>query len=237
MFNRSPHAEPRVAMMVITDGRRDCIERMMKSYAANVVGQLRYICIIDDSGDPGYQQWLHHKYSGTVDLIVSHMQRIGFGETVRDAWTRVPLDCDYVLHAEDDFSWNRQLILADWIDVLRVNHKVVSITALRQSWSQAEQIAGGFIPMHPGVYHDKLYYGASGQEYPVIEHKRNFSTNPCIYGRWVIDACPWPESPESEGKFSFRMAEINPEFTYLIWGKTTDEPLVHHFGQRSGTGY
>jgi hypothetical protein len=236
MFNRSPHAEPRVAMMVITDGRRDCIERMMKSYAANVVGQLRYICIINDSEDPSYTEWLHHKYCGDIDLIVSHNRRLGFGETVRDAWVHVPLDCDWVLHCEDDFSWNRPLILADWIDVLQANPKVVQISAKRQPWSSAEIAAGGFIQQYPGVYFDKIYRGVSGKEYPVVEHKRNFTTNPSLMKRWVSQV-PWPQSPDSEGKFGFVLKEIDPEFVYLIWDSIASEPMVCHFGQRSGTGY
>ena len=235
MFNRSATAEPAVCMIVITDGRKECIERMMKSYAANVVGQFRYICIINDSGDPAYLDWLQ-RYHSHVDCIVHHPQRLGFGETVRDGMSRVPEDCDYVAWAEDDFSWNRPLILADWIDVLQANPKVVQISALRQPWSAAEIAAGGFIPMHPGVYRDKLYRGASGKEYPVIEHGRNFTTNPSLMPRWVTQV-PWPAAPESEGKFGFVLRDLDPDLVYLIWNHTTDEPLVTHFGQRAGIGY
>jgi hypothetical protein len=224
----------RVCLLLITDGRAECIEKTLLSWAEQLDGAFTDFIVVNDSGDMEYACWLDRKLP--YFTRIHHPRRLGFGETIRDAWANIPGHCDFIFHLEDDFLLNRSFKLDDWIAVLKANPDVISITAYRQPWSQAEIFAGGFIPMRPGCYQDKKYVGDNDVEYDVIEHTNNFSTNPCLYPSWLTNI-DWPESPESEGKFGFVLKELNPNSKYLLWGKTTDEPLVHHFGARKGTGY
>ncbi len=231
MIKQDPFAKPRVCLVIVTDGRDQYIKQTWDSWDTKLDFKFSEIIIIDDSARRDYQRWLDETFAKKVWKIVHHPERLGFGRTVADVWAQVPKDAHYVFHLEDDFLLNRPLDLNNWIKILQDNPKVVQVCAYRQPWSQDEINKGGFIKQHAGCYTDKVYSG-----FDVVEHKRNFSTNPSLYPRWLVDK-GWPEDPNSEGKLSFALKEIDPEYVYLLWGKSTDEPLVHHFGQRRGTGY
>jgi hypothetical protein len=226
-----------VTMLIITDGRErgDYLRRMFESVHANVRGSIANYLMMDDSGSPDYCELLDRTYGNEPFMnIVHHQVRFGFGETIHDAWERMPKDTDVVLHCEDDFLLNRTLNLHAWISVLKNNPRVAQIAGVRQPWSQAEIEVGGYFKLRPGAYRDAVYYGIDGKPYDVVVSS-NFSTNICAYPRWVC-AIGWPESPESEGKFTFKLTPHGLEC--LLWGKTTDEPLLHHIGAyRQGMGY
>lgn len=227
---------PKVAMMIITDGREGLLDQTWESWQNEMVGYVFYQFIVDDSADKEYNKYVKERYGPLVNAVHCHETRLGFGETIRDAWSHIPEGIDYILHLEDDFTLNRVLYLDNWVDVLEKNPNVVQIVAYRQPWNAEEIAAGGFIQLYRDQYRDAIYSGISGK-YAVVEHRRNFSTNPTVYPRWVSQI-PWPESPYSEGKFGFVLRELKPDPVYLIWGWSEDPPLVNHIGnQRKGEGY
>lgn len=67
---------PEVALVVITDGRRDCISRAVGSMEENLRGPFVERFIVDDSGDYEYGDWLDAEYLGEF-RVLHHLTRSG----------------------------------------------------------------------------------------------------------------------------------------------------------------
>lgn len=153
---------------------------------------------------------------------------LGFAGAIQRAWDQVA--CDYIVHIEADFTFNARVPVHDMIDVLKDDRNLVQLVLKRQSWNADEIKAGGIVEEHPDDY-TEVHNG----DVIYTTHRRFFSTNPCVYAtRWTCEG--WPQVPGSEGIFTHRLLE-DPDVRFGFWGGKFDEPLVHHIGQREGTGY
>jgi hypothetical protein len=228
----------KVCILVITDGRKDCMSKMMASWYRDAKFNSRktgsYRILIDDSGDLDYFLWLRHNFQDKFDQIVHHKARMGFGATIIDAWSKIPVGCNFVLHLEDDFILNRPVVIEDMVDILKAYPRAAQIALYRQPWNAEEIAAGGFYKQYPDLYHDNIAI-ANGIEYPVVVQTRNFTTNPCLYPRTIMEH-GWPEGEHSEGHFGIKLLSKGYHFLYM--GSLKDDPWVTHIGQsRIGTGY
>jgi hypothetical protein len=68
-----------------------------------------------------------------------------------------------------------------------------------------------------------------------MEHQEGFWTNPHLTRRSFLAHHEWPNTAGSEEKFG--KAVVRGERRSAVWGRLTDPPLVHHMGERTGTGY
>lgn len=66
-----------IALLVMTDGRGDCIKKAVPSALACLDGPVTRRIIHDDSGDPEYREFLKKSFP-TFELVVSP-HRSGFG--------------------------------------------------------------------------------------------------------------------------------------------------------------
>src|SRR5690348_1760716 len=57
-----------IALLVITDGRRDCIQQTIPSALASLQGPITRRVIYDDSGDETHRRWLRNMFP-SFDLI------------------------------------------------------------------------------------------------------------------------------------------------------------------------
>ena len=221
-----------IALLVITDGRTDCIQRTVPSALANLDGPISERWIYDDSGDADHLAWLYQTFPQF--RIIHHLEgRQGFGGAIREAWRtlRFESSADYVFHLEDDFTFNRPVPLEDMIEILDENRHVAQVALRRQAWNSVEKAAGGVIETNPDAY--RAVYG---QFVSYLEHDQFFTTNPSLYSRRLIEQHEWPEGTQSEGQFTEQLRQARRTFAYL--GERTDPPWVHHIGdQRAGTGY
>ena len=80
----------------------------------------------------------------------------------------------------------------------------------RQPWNAEERAAGGIVEQHPEDFYDRW----TGQ-HEWLEHRRFFTTNPCLYRRQLLEH-GWPEGTESEGHFSIQLRDLGYSFGY--WG-------------------
>ena len=226
----------KVCQLVITDGREGVLERTLNSWDEKLVHKpFDYTVLVDDSASPEYQNWLRSKYAIRFNLMILHGERKGFDGAIQSGWSNIPKDADFVFHLEDDFLLNRALFLDDWISILKANPQVAQIVSYRQPWSQAEYEIGGYIPLfirQGHTFKNEFYKDENGKEWAVVEHRRHFSTNPCLYRRRIVEV-GWPSAPgyTSEDLVGPRIFEKYPGSVYLIWGHKDDEPLVHHFGR------
>lgn len=107
---------------------------------------------------------------------------------------------------------------------------LVQMALIRQPWNDEEKAAGGIVALLPDVYEQQRAGGHAWRE-----HRRHFTTNPCIYPRWVAER-GWPDRPESEGHFGIELLASNPAFRSGYWGE--GEEWVTHIGDvRTGHGY
>lgn len=221
-----------IALLVMTDGRRECIERTVPSALSELVGPISEIWIHDDSGDPEYRRWLA-RFGGNV--IGPPAGRSGFGGAIRSAWAhlREHSSARFVFHLEDDFVFRRRVDLVDMMSVLLAHPELVQLALRRQPWNEAEAAAGGIVEQHPDAYADRI--DDHGREW--LEHRLFFTTNPSLYRMALVLDEEWPDGPQSEGRFSHELL-TDDRIRFGFYGARDSGEWVEHIGhQRAGTGY
>lgn len=218
----------RIALLVMTDGRRDYIHQTIASASCKLDGPIGPLFMFDDSADDNNHQWLRTNFPG-FQLIYKDTRQ-GFGGAIQSAWNHIrQYDFDYVFHLEDDFTFNRTIPLYDMVDKLEENPYVYQMALRRQAWSSEEKIAGGVIERWPESFH---------QQEGWISHRLFFTTNPSLYRKSLIETRTYPNVKDSEGHFSQSIIMSDPEAKFGYWGDKTDAPWVEHIGvHRKGSIY
>ena len=214
-------------LLVMTDGRIECLTRAIESVDASVQGEFAYRVIHDDTGDKGYRRELQERYPEFT--VIGQNSRQGFGGAIRSAWTwiRRNTDSHYIFHMEDDFVFNETVWLSRLSEILDTHPYIAQLAFKRQPWNDKEIAAGGIIEQDPDAFTDFEEW---------CEHRKFFTTNPCIYRRALLDI-GWPDGLNSEGMFGIKLLE-NPQLKFAFYGKKFDPPKVTHIGdKRVGKGY
>jgi len=221
-----------IALLVITDGRRDYIRQTIPSALAQLEGPVTRRVIFDDSGDPAHRDWLESEFP-TFELV-SRPDRQGFGGAIRAAWEHLRhIDEHYVFHLEDDFTFNRPVPLPDMIDVLEDRPFLLQLALRRQPWNDDERAAGGIVEQHPAAYTQRC----DDQGRCWLEHRLFWTTNPSLYRQDMTYQHPWPRGSRSEGVFSHNLMR-SPKIRFGFWGAMDSGEAVTHIGQeRVGVGY
>lgn len=164
---------------------------------------------------------------------------LGFAGAIQKGWDQV--ETDWVFHLEADFIFNCRppLDTMRWLVESSVMHRgseaiyegsLAQVALKRQAWSPAEIEAGGIIEQHPADFNEVTFGGT-----PWTEHRRFFTTNPCLYPRRIVDR-GWPQVSESEGHFTHQLLADGYRFAFL--GGRCWPPYVTHIGEhRAGKGY
>lgn len=217
----------KVALLLMTDGRRECIRQTVPSALSMLEGPITHRIICDDSGDEEYRNWLCASFP--TFTILPLVKRQGFGGSIRRAWWFLSsMDIDYIFHLEDDFLFNETIYLDPMIKVLENNPHLYQIVLRRQAWSSEEKIAGGVIEKHPDAYIQKETW---------LEHRLYFTTNPGLYRKSLLEI-GWPDGIHSEGMFTHKILNMDSNAQFGLWGQRTDKPRVHHIGDvRIGVDY
>ncbi len=216
-----------VTLLIMTNGRQEYLERTL-STLEKLHGNFSRILIHDDSGDEDYHNWLKQ-----FNYELATTKRIGFAKAMISAWQKLKEDSnEWVFHLEEDFLFMDDVYVNNMIDVIKHNDYIKEIVLLRQPIGYRERIKGGIIALHPERYEDKT----DGINY-WVEHRVNFSCNPCIYKKSLIYEYPWPDISCSEREYG-RMLFNDPNIKFAYWGKSTDKPIVMHIGGiRNGFNY
>jgi hypothetical protein len=219
-----------VALCVVTDGRRQCIERSIPSLLANVRGPITHRVIHDDSGDPDYRSWLRHAFP-TFDVIGPD-HRHGYSAAYGNAWRHLAERPErFCFIHEDDFLYERPVDLLAMAELLDWRPYVAQVALRRQAWNEQEKAAGGVVEQHAGDYLD-----CSDGDMHWLEHRRFLTTNPSLI-RTELCKVGWPQVPHSEGTLTHLLI-ADPGLRFAYWGRRTDAPWVTHIGtDRVGTGY
>lgn len=218
-------------LLVVTDGRKECLMRAVDSFDESVAPRPRHRVIICDHEGGEFCDWIDKRFAG---WHVIHGGRRGFGGTIQTAWAYVAAlpGIEYIFHLEDDFTFNELLDLRPLAALLRGHPELVQVALLRQAVNPQEKEAGGLIALHPDWYLDREEDNASW-----MEHDAFFTTNPSLY-RQSLCSLPWPDGADSEGHFGIGLREADPATRFAFWGRREHPPRVHHIGdERVGTGY
>ena len=228
-----------ITLLVMTDGRRDCIAQAIPAAEAQLHGPITRRVIHDDSADPNYRDWLVGLFGDTFEVFGGPVRQ-GFGGAIRSAWEFLLAGEDshperFVFHLEDDFVLLRPVDLEAMIDVLDSFPHLVQLALRRQPWNDEEQAAGGIVESHPDDYIDVV--GRTNRAWAKwLEHRRFFTTNPSLY-RTTLCRKGWPEGEHSEGIFTHRLL-ADPDVRFGFWGDRKSGEAVSHIGnKRVGVGY
>lgn len=227
-----------ITLLVMTDGRRECIARSLPRALDMLEGPISNVVIHDDSADQAYHDWLYERFGGRGFTIVRTEERAGFGGAIRSAWSflRQFDHRPWVFHLEDDFLVQQRVDLRAMMRVLTWHREIVQMALLRQPVNEHEIAAGGIMQMHPQDYMRGPWTPcACGAPDGWYEHRRFFTTNPSLYGRSLIHR-EWPDGKHSEGRFGLALFEEDPLAVSAFWGD--GEEWCEHIGAvRVGTGY
>lgn len=194
-----------VCLLLISDGRDEYLERTIAS-AQEMLPTFDQLVTIDDSA-----------------------HELGFAGAIQAGWREVATD--YVLHLEQDFTFNAPVPVGRMVRLLERHPHLAQVALKRQPWNAAERAAGGIVELHPDDFVERYDDGAVW-----TEHRRFFTTNPSVYPSRLCEL-GWPQIHESEGIFTHRLLE-NPDLRFAFWGGKFDAPLVTHIGEtRAGVGY
>lgn len=203
-----------VALVVITDGRWQYLQEMLRSARHALNYPFAHLRIVDDSGIGENVIW------PDGFEVVRHPRRQGLAAAVQTAWAGLPPEIDLVFHVEEDFVFVDPVDIDGMASTLKEHGRLAQLVLKRQAWSTEEQAAGGIIEMHPDEYRQRDGW---------VEHTRIFSLNPCLIPRAVVDL-GWPDGNEAE-KTSALVAD---GWSFGFWGHRNDPPRVLHIGvQRS----
>lgn len=222
-----------VCVLVMTDGRRECIGRALDSAVEHLQGNLTKWVIHDDSGDTDYRSWLNDQWGDFAELIGAPTRQ-GFGGAYASAWRYATANVaePFIFSTEDDFTYNRAVDLDALACVLDANQELVQLALRRQPWNEQERAAGGVIEQFPDSFTEQVH-GA----HRWLEHRRWFTTNPSLFRRSLC-AEGWPEGAESEGRFGIGLLERHPTWRFGYWGGRDSGEWVQHIGhERVGVGY
>lgn len=221
----------KLALIVITDGREYVWDTLKSFHDTFNVDDFDFKIIIDDSLNLEFQDEIIDTYPDFI-LDSAVKERRGFGGAIQRAWSRIPEDVDYVFHLEDDFVFTKQPDIYSMISVLEAHPYLLQMALLRGSVNNEERAAGGVIQQFPDSYKEVEWNGLSWRE-----HRRFFTTNPCVYSRSTVEL-GWPNGSNSEGIFGITQFEKDVNTKSAFWGGSDYGEAVEHIGHvRSGTGY
>ena len=215
---------PEVALVVITDGRRDCISRAVGSMEENLRGPFAERFIVDDSGDYEYGDWLDAEYLGEF-RVLHHLTRRGCSVAVSTGWLAAS-ESDYVWHAEDDFVYTEPVDLGAMAAILDANPYLAQLALKRGTHGPVEGAAGDLMAVQPGRWEDHDGF---------CDNDLFFTFHPCLIPKDVIAVALADPSPRTEPNVSSSCLAKGYRFGYL--GQTTDPPRVAHIGERRMDGW
>lgn len=218
-----------IALIVMTDGRRDYLEQTIESFQ-NLEGPITRRIIHDDSGDAVYRDWMFNAYPDYEPWWSE--KRLGFAGAYRSVWKDLQYGAEpYVFSIEDDMVIDRPVDLVAMLAVLEARPHLTQMALRRQAWNDTERTAGGVVETNPTAYQD-----CSDGDLEWLEHRLFWTTNASLFPRSLTER-GWPEGAESEGRFGLDLFS-DPTLRAGFWGGRYSTPWITHIGEtRAGYGY
>jgi hypothetical protein len=232
-----------IALLVITDGRDDCLRRCVESLH-HLHGNISERWMHDDTGDDAYRAELAARYPTWRHIDAG--PRAGCAGAFQSCWRklRVGSVAKHLFMIEGDFEFFRPVDLNAMAGLLDERPYLAEVALIRDSVNAEEQAAGGVVECHPDWYTDM----ADEQGRQWLEQGAFYTTNPNLFRRTLLDV-PWPEHrPGTYSESTFHqqlMSGGTPEVPgdqvrYAYWGPRDSGVWVRHIGHQrhhDGRGY
>jgi hypothetical protein len=224
--------KPRIALLVIGDGREDLRAETLRSFAR---------------ATPEWE-------GGPIVSILDAEHKLGFAGAIREGWRQLRelkgLGFDYVFHLEEDWRFDRALDLTAMAHLLEAQPGLAQVALRRGPVNIAERKAGGVVEMWPQEYQQRSLvirpYAnrragpllASGDQHIYwLQHELYFTTNPSLYTRELVEQMDWPARAGSEAEFTKDC--LRAGYRFALWGARDTGAWITHTGtdRRTGTGY
>ncbi|MFE3202233.1 hypothetical protein [Embleya sp. NPDC059237] len=221
-----------VPLIVLTNGRRDCLEATMRA-ARTHLGGVAHTTIVDDTGSADHRAWLADNFSADV-VPVDPNGPAGYRRAMQTVWSLAAGERT-IAFLEDDFVLETGVDLDVLAGVLDTHTYLTQIALLRQPWYANEHAAGGLIEALEAQGNEFTQH--TDGEHAWIEHRACFTGNPTVLPAATL-ARPWPDTPWSESAFGRALFASDPTLRGAYWGRRGDPPRVRHIGHhRTGTDY
>jgi hypothetical protein len=224
-----------IPLIVLTNGRRDCISRSVPSTIKHLPG-VSDTWIVNDSPDPEYAAWLDNRFpSGEFGTVVHLKGEHGYWRAMRAVWAIARgSGAGAFWLQEDDFVLHEDIDLNDLAGVLAGQRHLTQIALLRGPWWPNEHAHGGLIEGLEAQ--GQTFTEQTDGTHHWIEHRACFTGNPSLIP-WRTFEHDWPEGAWSESRFG-RTLFADPVARGAYWGRRSDPPRVEHIGhERVGSEY
>jgi hypothetical protein len=218
-------------LVVTTDGRPGLLDRTLAAFDTHARPAPADTVIVDDSGDPEYRGQLAGLLAHRPALIHFHPARVGFCQTVADAWQlATEPGPPFVFWLEDDILLQRDLDLSRLARVLDAEPLVAQMGLMRQPVNQAERQAGSLY----ALFRDLFTPRGQGED-TWLESRTNWSTTCSLIRRRFMVEHPWPAGGEGGCEGVYSRGLLDARFHFGVWG--SGEERISHVGERGGHSY
>lgn len=227
----------KVAWITLTSGRKDYLEKSRESWYRLVVGDISEEIIIDTSGNKEYSNWLSETYKNAK--IFSLGQEFVLGKTwdsgIKKAYEYFydiakTIDCDYILHTEDDYVLLNKINIKNVVDILESDNNICQVHFIRQPWTKDEEDSGSVL-RHCEKNGFKLTEKNNEQD-SWVEHRSYFTFGPSIYRK---DICYIEKDLDNNPELALTYKIFSdPNIKNATLGKIDDQNLVEHIGVIKG---
>lgn len=214
-----------IALVVITDGRRQFIPRTIQSILDNVKGLEFPGVMVDDSADPDYAGWIEQEYEDHFTFL-HHAKRRGLAAGIRHGWATALKDerVTHIWHHEDDYVIPQPFDLAPLVAALDSDPMLAELTLKRNPYSAIEHEHGGYMEAFPAHYSDEET--PSGFAY--VRHMEMFFSQPSLIPRAVAERCL--ASPLELTEPGLGEILTGAGYYFGVVGTMADPPRVEHIG-------
>lgn len=155
---------------------------------------------------------------------------LGYTKSMQALWQYIrEQPSSHVFLTEDDFTFDREVDIAQMVEVLDGNPHLVQISLLRNPVFEPETKPGTILG-HPTA----AFTLRNGGPVAWLEHTRYFTVNPTLISRALCNR-PWPATQHSEAVYGRQILRKGQHHA-AIWGK--GEQWVTHIGaERTGGPY
>ncbi len=222
-----------LALLMITDGRRDAFEQTTFS-AKKYLDFYKFdrIVVINDCMDPEYALWLDQLVGSfqVINVALDAGEKQGFSGAIQHGWKALAGFNGFIFHLEEDFIFTEKVPVREMVYILKMDDSLAQVALVRNSVSGREHNAGGLIEAWPGTFIQKDAHGS-----PYLVHHNWFTTNPCVYHSGLM-TFGWPDGPDSEEKFGNQFIQgVHglPWMNFAYYGRFGDAPRCYHIGTRT----
>lgn len=227
----------KIAWITLTSGRKEYLKQSRESWYKYIDGVISEEIIVDTSGSQEYRKWLLGEYPNAKIFSLEEKEVINndWSKGIRQAYDYFyeiakTVDCDYILHTEDDYVPLTKIKIDDSVEILKSDLNIVQVHFIRQPWTKDEEDSGSVLKncQRMGYPMTQKNNGKSSW----VEHRSYFTFGPSLYRKEICfinkDADQNPELAITHTLF----LDLNKKTA--TFGTIDDMNLVEHIGVIKG---